>query len=440
MQNYNLTTLLQKATLAFAVLFLIGLVSCKKDGELSPDFDDGGLAVSFVDTFSISTQVVEEDSLRSDLSIRNLLGLYNDPIFGPVSSSIYSEVVLSGVDVDLNSPISTLDSVVLTLAYNSLHGDTAAQMDISVYELSSQLDGDYFSNMYNPFMPSAIGTLSFVPNLTDSVNVGFDGLNKAPHIRVKLSNTFGQKLINADAQGSNDMKDNETFTAFMHGLYITTNDSVDNTSFSAGQGSMLSLDLNSSLSTVTIYYNDTSKYDFTISSSGIKYSRYKHKYDGTDIEAHLANSALKDSTVIYASTMAGVKTKIDFPHIRNLISNGNVVINKAELVVTLENGTEGLFDDPLESISLVGIDENGDDFFLPDAFEPLDFFGGDYDETTKSYSFNIARHLNDLLYNTPSYGMYIVANGSSIRANRSVFGSEKNTTSKIKLNITYSKL
>lgn len=443
MKIKNETFYMRNALVFSAIFFLIGLFSCKKDGNLEPDFDDGGLAINYVDTFSVTTQVVREDSLRTDLSIHNLLGLYHDPIFGPMSSSIYAQVTLTGVNVDLNSTTSTLDSVVLTLDYETLYGDTASPMSLNVYELSSELSSssEYYSNMRTPFNPTPIGSLTFMPNLSDSVNIGFNSETKAAHIRVTLSNTFGQYLMNGDASGSDDMVDNTTFTQYMNGLYITTADSVDNTAISSGQGSVLSLNMNSALSTVTIYYNDTSKYDFSINTEGVKYCRYAHNYSGTDVEAHLNNLPAKDTTVSYLSTMAGVKTKVDIPHIKNITDNGAVVINKAELVVTLESGTEGNFDDPLESISLVGIDENGETFFLPDFFEGIDYYGGEYDSDTKTYTFNIARHVNDLIYgNVGNYGMYLVANGASITTRRSVIASGKHPTGKIKLNITYSKL
>ena len=80
--------------------------------------------------------------------------------------------------------------------------------------------------------------------------------------------------------------------------------------------------------------------------------------------------------------MAGVKTKLEIPNIKDIINDGNVVINKAELVLTLENGSEGNFDAALASMSVVGIDANGDATFLPDFFEGLDYYGGNFDATT----------------------------------------------------------
>ncbi len=444
MKKNKLYLRVRKVVVLSAIFFLMGLYACKKDGKLVPDFDDGGLIINSVDTFTLRTSLALNDSLRTDFSIYNPLGLYHDPIFGPVSSSIFTQVLLTGVNVDLKSTSSTMDSIVLTLDYLELYGDTATPMTINVYELNNDLSSssEYYSKTYTPNKGVLLGSKTFVPNLTDSVSLVFNSSKQKAHLRIKLSNTFGQSIMDADADGSNyQMNDNTTFTNFMKGLYITTADSAGNTTLNSGEGSIGIMDMNSSLSTLTMYYNDTSKYDFTINSSAVKYSRFQHNYTGTDIEAHLNSLPTKDTTVSYISALAGVKTKVEFPFIQDLIKDGSVLINKAELIVTVENGTEGNFDEPLESISLAGIDANGDSYFLPDFFEGQDYFGGTYDEASKTYTFNIARHISDLIYgNSENHGIYILANGATTTANRSVIGSEHSTTAKLKFKITYSKL
>ena len=434
---------MRKGIFLFAIFFLTLLFSCKKDGELSPDFDKSNLSVQFTDAFSIKSTVIKEDSLRTDKFIYNLLGLYNDPIFGPMSSSIYAQVTLTGLNVDFDSPRSTLDSVVLTLDYAGLYGDTTTSMSVNVYELSNDMLSSeyYYSNTYVSYSPTVLGTSTFVPNLSDSVNLDFEGQTRAPHLRIKLDNTFGKSLMNADAGGSNKMVDNTTFLTFMKGLYITTVDSVSNTSLLSGAGSVASFDMNSTMSTLTIYYNDTSSYDFMINTEGIKYSRFAHDYTGTDIEAHLNQSLTRDTTLTYVSSMAGVRTKLEISNIKDLSQNGTIVINKAELVVSVEPGSEASFNDALSKLALTGINANGEAIFLLDEREGQDHFNIKIDETARTYTYNITRHIQGLIYNTTTdYGLYLIAGGSSITASRAVLGTGKNIVSTMKLNITYSKL
>lgn len=424
---------LRKASLLCAMFFFTTLFSCKKDGKLSPDFDSGDLSISFVDTFSIRTTVVQEDSIRTDLSTSNLLGIYNDPIFGLVSSSIYSQILLTGVNLDFETTTTAVDSVVLTLDYAGLYGSATSLMSINVYELSSQLseDTDYYSNNDISYNSTPKGGLTFTPNLIDSVDLNFDTIMYKPHLRIRLDDAFGNDILLATPS---QLSDNTSFTDFMKGLYITTSTTVNNATLPSEGGSIAYFDMNSSMSTLTVYYDDTSSYNFTINTDATKFSRFAHNYT-SEITKHLNDDPSKNASRIYVATMGRVRSKIELPTIKDLTKGGAVIINKAEIIFTVEDLSEGNFDDILSAISLAGIDENGDAVFLPDFFEGADHYGGTYDVTTKSYTFNISRHIHQLLLNsTIDYGMYLIANGSSTSANRAVIESE------IRLEITYSKI
>lgn len=430
----------RKVALLSALFFLSIAVffnSCKKDGELIPEFDSGNANVMKTDTFTILTSLVKEDSIRTDVSIYNLLGIYNDPIFGPTASSFYTQATLNGLNVDFGAG-AVLDSAVLTLAYNGIYGDSNAVISINVYEVTEQMSTSegYYSNQRLAFDNTPIASTTFSPKIADSVLVAFEGGNVAPHLRINLGNTFGNKIF--AESGTSNMATNANFTQFFKGFYLTTTDSVQNTSLSSGQGAIAYFNTNSSLSTLTIYYNDTSKYDFIINSESAKYNRFDHNYTGTDVEAQLLGGG--DSTVSYIQTMAGVKTKIEVPHIKGLIKDGEVVINKAELIVTIENGTDVNYP-TIPMLTIVSIDNNGQSVFLPDFFEGLDFFGGALNSTEKTYTFNLPRHVHNMIYDSGSNnGMYLVATGQSITANRSVITTHKNQIAKLKLNITYTKL
>ncbi|PJA06660.1 MAG: hypothetical protein COX70_09075 [Flavobacteriales bacterium CG_4_10_14_0_2_um_filter_32_8] len=440
----TISFIMRKAILLSAIFFFIQLFSCKKDGELTPDFDNGNLSINFVDTFSLQTTVLAEDSLRTDLSIYNLLGLYNDPIFGPMSSSIYANVALSGASTDFGTSV-VIDSVVLTLDYVELYGDTATPMSINVYELTAPLvtSTNYYSNTFTSYQSTSLASSTFIPNLKDSILTTVDSVMHKPHLRIKLTNsTFLTNLANGSPYA-----DNTAFSSVFKGIYITTADSVGNTTLTPGAGSIASFDINSSLSTITVYYNnslaDSLQESFKINSETTKYSRFAHNYAGTDVLKHINNDPTKDTTVTYVSTMAGVKTKIEMPTIKELAKNGSIIINKAELVFTIANNTEGDFDEAISSLSLVGTNSAGETIFLPDFYEGLDYYGGTLVNggSSKTYTFNISRHIQQLLYHsTTDYELYLLANGGSTTAKRSVISSEKNVISKIRLNITYSKL
>ena len=433
---------LRKVTLLSAVLFISILFSCSKEGELIPTFDTGNLDILYTDTFSITTMVVPEDPLRTDLAVYHMLGLYNDPIYGPKSSSIYTQLSLTGTDVDFG-PSPVLDSVILTMTYQGFYGDTTSDMSIHVHEITTDLstDNDYYSNTRVTYDPDPLVTKTFKPRPNTDVKIDFDTITRAAHIRLNLGSTFGDKIMDGDVNGSDDLSDDETFQKYINGLYITTVDSVPTTTIPANTGGIGYFDMNTATSTVIMYYNDTSSYEFTINSGSAKWSRFAHNYTGTDVEKHLNNDITRDTTVAYISTMAGVKTKLFFNDIKSLLDSGNVVINKAELVIPIAANTEGTFDSPVVTLAVVGISEDDSPIILPDLTEGLDYYGGTLDATSNTYTFNIARSIHDLVYSKETdYGMYLLPSGSSITAKRIVFGTWSNPVSRIKLNITYSKL
>jgi hypothetical protein len=136
--------------------------------------------------------------------------------------------------------------------------------------------------------------------------------------------------------------------------------------------------------------------------------------------------------------MGGVKTKLLIPNLKNLSAEGKIIINKAEIIFNVSDFGSDFAAIP--TLALTGISATGQSTFLVDFFEGSDYFGGEYNKTTKTYTFNIARHVQDLINNNKTdYGMYLIATGSSVSANRSVINSFKHPSNKIKLNITYSK-
>ena len=424
---------LRKVYLLSALFFIAVFFSCKKDGELVPAFDGGTIPILFTDTLSLVTSLERDDSIRTDGAGLNLLGLFNDPVFGPSSSSIYSQVTLNGVDVSFGTnPV--LDSIVLTLEYANIYGDSTTPMTIDVFEITTPMDENtaYYSNTFLTNNPTPIASKIVVPNLTDSIFVPFDSTTLAPHLRINLGNTFGQEIINES--GGANLASNTAFTQFLNGLYITTQNDVSNTPLSSGEGSIISFDVNSSVSTVTIYYNDTSSYEFIMNAESVKYNRFDHNYTGTAVEAKLAG--IGDTSISYIQKMAGVKTKLEIPFIKNLAISESAVINKAELVITLENGSNTSFE-AIPIISLVGINADGSSFSLPNQEERISIL----DVTSNTYTFLLTGYVHDLVYNTPvDYGIYIVASEFTISANRSIIGTEKNPDAAMKLNIYYSKL
>lgn len=430
-----------------SVLFLIVLISCKKNGELYPEFNNENLSIHFTDTLNIVTTLVKDDSISTLSAGANLLGIYNDSVFGPASASFYTEITLNGSNVNFGTnPL--IDSVVLSMKYvssNSLYGSIITPQTVDVYRLDENLSkSDYYSNeslSYSSYS-TPLGSLTFTPNMSNTVQViqNGDTTMQDPHERIRLSDAFGQDILNVGA-GINTIADNTELLSLVKGLYITPSTTVSATTLAPSEGSILYFDMNSPLSTFTIFYrNDAGNeksYSFLINSESKKFNHFEHNYTNTEIGKQL-NGLSHDSTLTYVQAMGGVKTKLMIPNLKNLSKDGKIIVNKAELVFNVSDVGNNLA--AIEKLALTGINAEGQAVFLIDYFEGADYFGGKYDETSKTYTFNISRHIQDLINNnTADYGMYLVATSSSITANRSVINSFKHPSKNIKLNITYSK-
>jgi len=420
----------------FLMLILITQVACNKSVDLGLDVQPEGdlLNLTYSDTSKVISFTKREDSIRTDIISLNLLGTFNDPLFGKTAASIYSQLVLSNANPDFGaSPV--IDSVALSLVYNTSYYGTLDAQTMKVYEVTDQLSKDsaYYSNRsLNKNSTDLAGAHVFTPAPADSVTV--DGTKRKPLIRVLLSNTLGQTLLN----NQNQMSSDAVFTAYFKGLYIQTSDNP-----APDHGGILHLNLRDALSKLTLYYHnatqDSLKVDFLIGSNAVRFSHFDHDYSSAAaITSQLADTTLGQNFT-YTQAASGLKTKIWFPNLMNITNDGPVAINKAELVVKLDPLSVSPYGPPTNLV-LIGIDSVGNVYTLNDAYEGAVHYGGGYDATKKQYFFNITKHLQFVVdKKVKDYGFYLVTSGASIQASRAVIGGGSHSIYPMKLKLTFTK-
>jgi hypothetical protein len=155
--------------------------------------------------------------------------------------------------------------------------------------------------------------------------------------------------------------------------------------------------------------------------------------------------------------LAGLRTKIRFPHIEKLKNLGNITINKAELIVSVIGRSDGF--KPASRLIMYRTDIASQRQFIPDfsteaAFSLTDVdFGGFYDSSKNQYKFQITSYIQDILkgklkqYDTfiapvnADYNRSIGPAASGSTAGGSILGSGKSGLSyQMKLRIIYSKI
>ncbi|MEI7594329.1 MAG: DUF4270 domain-containing protein [Bacteroidota bacterium] len=422
----------------FFLIIIIAFSACKEKDEIGLDVlpPSDKLGVSFTDTVTIETYCVREDSIPSGGTSSALLGTINDPVFGKTTAGFCTQFTLPTSNVSFQTP--TLDSIVLSLAYAGYYGDTLNPLQIEVYKLTESLSPDsvYYSDRVIQTDGINLASGTIVPHPTDSVMVGSGKMTS--HLRIKLDDSFGQMFLNAS--GTADLSNTTEFRKFFKGLKVIASSSV------SGTGSVLYFDLLSKtdLSKLTVYYNDSLSYSFKITSDCARLNTFTHDYSSASSINSQLSSPSQGQTITYVQPMGGLRVKVNIPYIKNFNDLGSISINKAELIVTAEssNASNTTLSVP-SKLSFVAIGDNGQNTYLTDwSVEGDAFFGGSLNSTTKQYSFNIARHIQDILLGKISNnGFYLMVSGSAVRANRLLlYGGSKSQPGRLRLKLTYTKI
>ncbi len=418
-------TQLKRAALLLALI--VCLLSCKKEyNSIGLNMEDDLLGTT-MESFDVKAWSVLYDTLNTTNMSNQQLGELHDPVFGKTTASVYAQFLQSGSTPYFGeSPV--LDSIVLTLQTASYYGDTTAALRFEVYELNEDLSttddkyynysttGHYADNLLNA--PGA--SYKIRPNTPLTINEEI----LSPHLRIRLRPDFGQRLIDESVNWITDEDILEDFK----GLYITATSNHPT-------GCIFACNMTSALSGVTIYYHNSAGdgYSYTCrpSESGISYNNYNH-YGYADANQDLRRQIINHDTTnirrLYLQSMAGVRTRIEFPGIRDRFSvfNNKVVINRAELVISNCNPSEAVFTHP-SGLSIQAVMKDGSLYYIPDddMLSADGYFGGTYDASKGEYRIRITQYLQQLILNQGNYAdyFYLTVKGSGIHATRLEFHS-----------------
>ncbi len=440
--------------LAMSLLFS----ACKKpvlqDTALIPD---DNVNLKFTDTLTVMAYTVAEDSVNVGDATLCAFGMMDDPDFGKTYASFYLPFVLKSNNVVFDDTTVTLDSIVLYLRYFSTYGEWRYPQSVEVYEMTESIIGaqggeafgnqypvDYSSNKTFAVDSGMIGKVSnFVPNTNDSVNI--EGVNVSV-LKIKLDSNWGQKFIDsANSVGTSVYENSANFLQFFKGLYFTgSKDDVGKALVFFDPYFFNSV----SVSRMTIYYHDvqdSSKHlDFPAAPLAVV-NHYVHDYRNSTVENYISHNptTIEDDSLVFIQGLAGVNTKVIVPHIRNL---GNILINKAELVVTqINSGSDSIFTSP-SILTLLESDAEGDfDGVTLDQIFPTSIFGGTRKSETDTtagttyarYRFSLSRYYQDISEGNPQYGIFILPDKRYQLPNRMIAGGGSHSKFRMKLNLTY---
>jgi hypothetical protein len=331
-----------------------------------------------------------------------------------------------------------VDSVVFSIVSEDKYGKADVPVNFAVYELAEGLgsgitNGIYKTNESFGVFGTPLGVaFNAIFNIKDSVNVL--GTNRPPQLRIRLNNSFGQKILASD---SATRSSNENFLNFFKGVYVAAQGPI-------GNGIIYPI---LTASRISIYYrndaNDSLVLDLQISGSSVKVNHYDHVYTPR-IQLAKLSTAVSDS-IVYLQSGAGSKAKISFPYLTNLPKN--IAINKAELIVTKwgddVTGSDSLYPPPsvisLQKINSVGLTERFSDFDRNGlAASKVKNENG---VNVTSYTFNVTQHLQQVISGAYPNNGFNISVSSAANAERLVLSNYPSDNKyKVKLRITFTKI
>ncbi|OKS89408.1 DUF4270 family protein [Mucilaginibacter polytrichastri] len=403
------------------LISLFILNSCTNQDKLGLAIDpsqqiDGTL----IDTSTVLTKTVLEDSVVTSGIAKTPLAYFKDPVFGTSESNIAALLSLPGsAAYSLPSGTITIDSAVLVLRYNDgFYGDSlTSKYKVNVYQLAEQPSASTVyrgSKTWQVNTGTVLGTQTFNSRthtkfkITNIVSGAKDTLVSVPaQLRIKINNNF--IFNNLFGASTAVLASNNLFQNQVKGLYVT----LDKNQTGAGGRFLVNLDS----SKVDVYYKtvngttiDTATVTLPLANRA---AEIKRTYS-TTVQAAVNSTASSQETV-YFEGLGGLRTKISFPYLKNIITaaGSDVVLNRAELIVSAATGTDIPYI-PTPKLSLYRYDIALQRTEVPDAtstdprYIAVNTFGGFYVKSLKEYHFIITGYISDLMRGkTVDYGTFI---------------------------------
>ena len=348
------------AAALWAAATFFSTTGCEKPNNIGVELPGTAAITTAYRDYAVTAATVRLDSLPTLKADRLLAGRLLDGNTGiTTAASFYSNLQIQPDSLPAAFDNVQLDSLVLTLPFDRLYGNSTAPARFDVYQLAQKLDErTAYTSASAPALGSAIAT-----NVAGALN----------RTRTDTSSTAGTAPINVVnlviARGTSLAFANNLFTllkdpnftqtkldAFWKGYAVVP---------SAGySGAALRIypapnDINRALTGFSLYYHDSKKrprgYYFATAFPGPSDARYFTRvvpdFSGAGPLARLATPgqavpAAATNGVTYLQDGNGLATRLEIPGLRALRDTVGVTVNRAELLVPVKPFSSSLFPNP----------------------------------------------------------------------------------------------
>jgi hypothetical protein len=187
-------------------------------------------------------------------------------------------------------------------------------------------------------------------------------------------------------------------------------------------------------------------FGYVINTNCARFGHVEHDYSlaGPAFKAQVIDHDTSlGNQICYVQSLAGIKTFLRFPHIKNYYSGQKVAVNEARLFLKCFETDPEL--SQAKSLILVVKKDTAGYYITEDQLEGIDYYGGYYDSDNNGYWFRITMTVQNLMrMQDPDYGLEIYMSGGGVNAERVLLHGpnpqEPFTEEKMKLVITYTRL
>jgi len=477
-------------------LFVLG--GCTNPSGIGLDVDPGDEIEGDLTTLTLEGTTIRDDSTRSASFGQTAFGWFNDPVIGKTVVDLALAIGRPS-SVPRIRPDADIDSVILVLPYgmDEYFGDTLnPTFPLQVRQLKEAfVDGNYSTKQWEVedevIGSKTIGRFGY-KRLTDSVRVtkyidGKDSVIKdIPQLRIALSNEFFRELL-SNTVDSASLSTQEGFNNHVKGLYLSVDDDA-----MTGIGGLVTFRGVANLTGIELTYRQpngkegddagidtvraflpTTVSDQSGYGSGASYPRLTSSIRRTysaDVQQQLDNPE-NTFEKLYLQAPAGLRTRLRIPDISQL-QGSNIAVNKAELVVYVDEAVEGNdWDIQAPRLTLYREDIAGQRQPVPDGDSRSNGgsfvgdgrtfwdrytgdwrrFGGALDTQKRRYVFHLTSYIQDLLLGKINSNEFFIApvapsDGTIPYApvlntgSRAILQNVAGSDTKMQLNIYYTKI
>ena len=346
-----------------------------------------------------------DDTLLTTGNTQIVIGNYSDATFGTVSAQYFTQITLPGTNQTISFSEVTIDSVVLSLALETVFPDTSLTYSLrfEVMHLNEPISADSTYYAFSSIPVETGGTL-------------YDGVKQVRGTDRVVNLMLGGQINSILGLTA----DRDAFAEQTKGLRI----SIVAGSSDAGIITVNLAETNTRIRTYYRYGNDTAYYDFSI-SNGRHFTHFEHNYSGTVMNGQ---ASIDGANRLYLDPLGGYNAVVCFDKaIRAFRAEHPLaVVHRAELVLPV--ATEAPAKAPRRLIAT-----NGTRYITDYISTGVD---GYYDGTNHRYRLRIPLHLQELLRNGFDRGTHLLIDSRGSVAERTILNGY-NETDKPRIELDY---